>query len=124
MLGTAIRRAIRGRSLRAGRVRVRQTPSAASLAIGCSRGGFCTKTHRKTDLDGRPLDFQLAGGKASDDIQFETSLGIGPDIHPRIAVTDKGYISEANRDAVRARGITPVIPRRKNSKHRGRLFPN
>ena len=36
-------------------------------------------------------------------------------------MTDKGYDSQANRG--RARGITPVIPRRENSKQRGRFFP-
>jgi IS5 family transposase len=78
--------------------------------------------HLKTDLDGRPLDFQLTPGEASDSTQFETSLDIGPDVRPRIAITDKGYDSDANRLAARARGITPVIPRRENSKQRGR-FP-
>ena len=92
-------------------------------ALGRSRGGFSTKIHLKTDLDGRPLDFHLTPGEASDSTQFETSLDIGPDIRPRIAVTDKGYDSEANRAAALARGITPVIPRRENSKHRGRFFP-
>jgi transposase len=92
-------------------------------ALGRSRGGFSTKIHLKTDLDGRPLDFHLTGGEASDSTQFETSLDIGPDIRPRIAVTDKGYDSDANRAAALARGITPVIPRRENSKHRGRFFP-
>jgi len=92
-------------------------------AFGRSRGGFSTKIHLKTDLDGNPLDFHLTGGEASDSKQFETSLDIGPDIHPRIAVTDKGYDSEANRTAALARGITPVIPRRENSKQRGRFFP-
>jgi transposase len=38
-------------------------------------------------------------------------------------VTDKGYDSSANRVAAHARGITPVIPRRENSKQRGRFFP-
>jgi hypothetical protein len=38
-------------------------------------------------------------------------------------MTDKGYDSDANRVAARARGITPVIPRRENSKQRGRFFP-
>jgi transposase len=86
-----------------------------------------TRIHLKTDLDGNPLDFHLTGGEASDSTQFETSLDIGPDIgpdiRPRIAITDKGYDSEANRAAARARGITPVIPRRENSKQRGRFFP-
>jgi len=31
-------------------------------------------------------------------------------------MTDKGYDSQANRAAALARGITPVIPRRENSK--------
>ena len=92
-------------------------------AFGRSRGGFSTKIHLKTDLDGNPLDFHLTGGEASDSTQFETSLDIGPDICPRIVMTDKGYDSHSNRSAAQARGITPVIPRRENSKQRGRFFP-
>ena len=96
---------------------------AAAPGFGRSRGGFSTKIHLKTDLDGNPLEFHLTGGEASDSTQFETSLDIGPDIRPRIAITDKGYDSQANRAAALARGITPVIPRRENSKQRGRFFP-
>jgi hypothetical protein len=92
-------------------------------ALGRSRGGFSTKIHLKTDLDDNPLDFHLTGGEAGDSTQFETSADIGPDIRPRIAVTEKGYDNQANRAAARARGITPIIPRRENSKHRGRFFP-
>jgi len=92
-------------------------------ALGRSRGGFSTKIHLKTDLDGNPLDFHLTGGEVSDSTQFETSLDIGPDITPRIAITDKGYDSQANRAAALARGITPIIPRRANSKQRGSFFP-
>jgi transposase len=51
------------------------------------------------------------------------SLDLGPDITPRVAITDKGYDSRANRAAARARGITPIIPRKANSKERGRFFP-
>lgn len=40
-----------------------------------------------------------------------------------MAITDKGYDSRANRAAARARGITPIIPRKSNSKERGRFFP-
>ena len=92
-------------------------------ALGRSRGGFSTKIHLKTDLDGKPLDFHLTGSEASDSTQFETSLNIGPDIRARIAITDKGYDSQANRAAALARGITPVTPRRENSQRRGRFFP-
>ena len=38
-------------------------------------------------------------------------------------MTDKGYDSHANRGTALTRGITPVIPRRENSKQRRRLFP-
>ena len=96
---------------------------AASPSVRPLRGGFSTKIHLKTDLDGNPLDFHLTGGEVSDSTQFETSLDIGPDISPRIAMTDKGYDSKTNRAATLARGITPVIPRRENSKQRGRFFP-
>jgi transposase len=92
-------------------------------ALGRSRGGFSTKIHLKTDLDGRPLDFHLTGGETSDSTQFAISLDIGPDIRPRVVVTDKGYDSAANRQAARDRGIAPVIPRRENSRQRSRFFP-
>lgn len=92
-------------------------------ALRRSRGGFSTKIHLKTDLDGLPLDFHLTAGEASDSTEFETSLDLGPDIAPRIAITDKGYDSAANRQAARERGITPVIPRRENSRQRRRFFP-
>jgi hypothetical protein len=76
------------------------------------RGSFSAKIHLKTDLDGNLLDFHPTGGQASDTPQFETWLDIRPDIRPRIAITDTGYDSQANRAAARARGITAVIPRR------------
>jgi transposase len=105
------------------RLRCRGKRGQHHQAFGRSRGGFSTKIHLKTDLDGHPLDFHLTGGEVSDSTEFETSLDIGPDIRPRIAVTDKGYDSHSNRSAAQARGITPVIPRRENSKQRGRFFP-
>jgi hypothetical protein len=49
-------------------------------ALGRSRGGFSTKIHIKTDLDGLPLAFDLTGGEASDSRHFQTLLDIGPDI--------------------------------------------
>jgi transposase len=41
----------------------------------------------------------------------------------RTAIIDKGYDSRTNRAAARARGITPVIPRKVDLKERGRFFP-
>ena len=92
-------------------------------ALGRSRSSFSTKIHFKTDLDGNPLDFYLTGGKASDSREFETSPDIGPDSRSRIAMTDKGYDSQSNREVARAGGITPVLPQRESSRQRGRFFP-
>jgi len=74
-------------------------------------------------LDGNPLDFHLTGGQVSDTTQLEISFELGPDITPRVAITDKGYDSKANRAAARKKGIVPFIPRKAESKERGRFFP-
>jgi transposase len=77
----------------------------------------------KTDFEGLPLDFHLTGGEASDSRQFETLLGIGPDITPRAVMTDKGSDAKDNREAARRRGICPIIPYRSNAKNRPAFFP-
>lgn len=76
----------------------------------------------KTDHDGHPIAFHLTGGEASDSKNFETLLGIGPDITPRAGVADKGYDAKANREAARKRGICPVIPYRQSAKARPKFF--
>jgi transposase len=92
-------------------------------ALGRSRGGFSCKIHLKTDFNGLPIAFHLTGGEVSDSTQLICSLGIGPDIRPRAALTDKGYDSKANRAACRKRGIVPVIPYRANVKEKPKFFP-
>ena len=92
-------------------------------ALGHSRGGFSTKIHLKVDLDGLPLAFHLTEGQASDSVQFEALLDLGPDITPRAAVGDKGYASKGNRATARERGIAPVIPHKSNEKNRPAFFP-
>jgi transposase len=92
-------------------------------ALGRSWGGFSSKIHLKTDFDGLPIAFHLTGGEVSDTTQLEISLDIGPDIAPRVAITDKGCDSAANRAACRRRGIIPVIPYRENAKNRPCFFP-
>jgi transposase len=61
-------------------------------ALGRSRGGFSTKIHIKTDLDGDPLGYHLTGGGANDGRHFELLLDIGPDLTPRAAVDNKSVI--------------------------------
>ena len=53
---------------------------------------------------------------------FPILLGLGPDVEPRAAVGDKGYDSEANRQAARKRGVVPVIPRKDNEKQKPGFF--
>jgi hypothetical protein len=60
----------------------------------------------------------LTGGEASDSRNFETLLGIGPDVTPRAVVADKGYDAKTNRE----RDICPVIPYRQNVKDRPNFF--
>jgi transposase len=91
-------------------------------ALGRSRGGFTTKIHAKSDASGAIIAFDLTGGERADAPHFPILLGIGPDIAPRAAIGDKGYSSKANRAAVRARGIAPVIPHKSNEKDRPAYF--
>jgi transposase len=85
-------------------------------ALGRSRGGFTTKIHAKSDASGDIIAFDLTGGEASDTRHFDVLLDIGPDSQPRAVICDKGYASKANREAARARGIAPVIPRKTNER--------
>jgi len=70
-----------------------------------------------------PIAFLLTGGEASDSPQFPALLDIGPDVYPRAALADKGYDSQANRRAARARGVCPAIPYRSNVKNQPKFFP-
>ena len=95
---------------------------AIGQALGRSRGGFTTKIHAKSDASGDIIAFDLTGGEAFDGRHFETLLGIGPDIQPRVVICDKGYASNANREAARERGIAPVIPHKANEKNKPAFF--
>ena len=52
---------------------------------------------------------------------YERSAWLAERFWPSIRC--RSYDSHANRAAALARGITPVTPRRENSKQRGRFFP-
>ena len=45
-----------------------------------------------------------------------------PDIQPRVVICDKGYASNANREAARERGIAPVTPHKANEKNKPAFF--
>ncbi len=92
-------------------------------ALGRSRGGFSTKIHLKTDLDGHPLAFDLTGRQAADAPRLPILLDLGPEEAFRAALADKGYDSAANRQAIRDKGAVPAIPFRKHVKARPAFFP-
>ena len=100
----------------------RRKAGQENQALGRSRGGFSTKIHLKTDLEGLAVGFHLTGGEASDSRNFETLLNIGPGIAPRAVVADKGYDAAANREAARERGVCPVIPYRSKHQEEASLF--
>lgn len=99
-------------------VRAHQHASGArhseERAIGKSRGGSTSKVHLATDAHGHPIDFEITGGEVHDakiaDKMIE-KIGKAENI-----IADKGYDSDAIRENARASGMTPVIPRKSNSK--------
>ena len=83
------------------------------IAIGASRGGPSTKIHMHADSHGNPVNFEITEGQVHD-MKKATELleGVGPGA---ILINDKGYDSEELREAARAKGVTPCIPRKRNS---------
>lgn len=99
-------------------IRAHQHASGARIgeerAIGKSRGGPTTKIHMACDAHGSPINFEITGGevhdaKAAAEIIRKVELAEN-------FVADKGYDSEEIRQQARNCGMTPVIPRKSNSK--------
>lgn len=98
-------------------VRAHQHASGARIgeerAIGTSRGGATTKIHLAVDASGYPIDFKVTGGEVHDSKVASQLIDIAEDAD--YIVADKGYDSDAIRDAARAHNMIPIIPRRTNS---------
>lgn len=87
--------------------------------MGRSRGGLSTKVHTAVDRRGRPLSIVVTGGQRNDspvltavleDIDVPR-LGPGrPRTRPDAVIADKAYSNGINRQQLRERGITAVIP--------------
>ncbi|MGP3992077.1 IS5 family transposase [Streptomyces sp. 3N207] len=102
----------------------------AGHAIGRSRGGLTTKIHHAVDGQGRPLAVVVTPGQAHDGQSLPLLLGDlrvprtgagRPRTTPTMLLGDKAYSSRAIRAALKARGITAVIPeRRDQQEHRRR----
>lgn len=84
------------------------------VAIGKSRGGSTTKIHMAADAHGNPIDFEITGGEVHDAKAANLIIDkVGKAEH---FIADKGYDSDDIRAYVRERKMTPVIPRKSNSK--------
>ena len=79
--------------------------------MGRSRGGFGTKVHAAVSPLGHPVALTVTGAEAADSPHLP---GLIAGIETDAVLADKGYDSDANRAAVRARGAEPCIPPRKN----------
>ena len=99
-------------------VRCHQYASGARLgedrSIGQSRGGATTKIHLSWDADGYPLDFKITGGDVHDSQAANDIIAMLTDATYFIA--DKAYDSETIRTKLKQDNISPVIPKRKNTK--------
>lgn len=87
--------------------------NADAEALGRSRGGFSTKVHAITDALGLPLGFILTGGQNSDIGQAESLLELAPEETEALGA-DKGYDCDALIEAIKARGMTAIIPPKTN----------
>ena len=99
-------------------VRAHQHASGArhgqERAIGASRGGPTTKLHLAADAHGNPIDFEVTGGEVHDSqVANQIIEKVGEAEH---FIADKAYDSETIREQARKRGMTPVIPRKSNSR--------
>ncbi len=99
-------------------IRVHQHASGArngfERAIGQSRGGRTTKIHLATDANGLPIDFKITGGDVHDSQAANDIIAMLTDATYFIA--DKAYDSETIRTKLKQDNISPVIPKRKNTK--------
>jgi transposase len=99
-------------------IRAHQHASGARIgeerAIGQSCGGPTTKIHMACDAHGNPIDFEITGGHVHDAVK--ASEIISKIKKAKNLLADKGYDSEEIRDQARSAGMTPVIPRKINSK--------
>jgi transposase len=82
--------------------------------IGKSKGGNTTKIHMSVDANGKPIKFCLSPVNVNDST-MATEI-IGNLTLTKFVVADKGYDSNDLRTFISNYGVTPVIPRKINSK--------
>jgi transposase len=95
----------------------RRQRGAKAQAIGPSRGGQTTKIHALTDVLGRPGVLLLTPGNASDVRTAPEVLAEAPGRIRRLSA-DKGYDADWLRVDLRDKGITPIIPGKRDRKRK------
>ncbi len=94
---------------------------ASDRGIGRSRGGLTSKIHALVDANGRPVALRLTGGQVHDAREAEVLLEALPEGATLLA--DKGYDSNAIRDAAASRNAWANIPSRSNRKQQFAFSP-
>ena len=79
--------------------------------MGRSRGGLTTKIHAICDALGNPAELGITLGQDADITQAEPLL---ENIDPDAFLADKAYDADRLIDRLIQRGITPVIPPKRN----------
>jgi transposase len=96
----------------------------AGEALGRSRGGFSSKLHCAFEGRGRLLGLVLTEGQRHDSTQLEAVLRTvrvrrsrgRPRQRPRRAILDRAYSTGSCRRLLRQRGISHVIPERRDQR--------
>jgi transposase len=86
--------------------------------LGRSRGGFSSKIHAITTTKGKPLHITLTAGQVHDSMEAERLIEHATG---KALIADAGYDADRIVDAVRERGMKPVIamnPTRKYNRRR------
>ena len=89
--------------------------------MGRSRGGLTSKLHALVDADGRPLSLRLTGGQVHDACEAEALIEAIPE--GATLLGDKGYDSNAIREAAAVRKVWANIPNRSNRKQHFAFSP-
>ena len=89
--------------------------------MGRSRGGLTSKLHALVDADGRPVSLRLTGGQVHDACEAEALIEAIPE--GATLLGDKGYDSNAIRQAAADRNVWANIPNRSNRKQRFAFSP-
>ena len=108
-------------------VRAHVSPAEQGAREGKRSVARAAASPRKSTQNRTPpcafIAFDLTGGEAFDGRHFETLLGIGPDIKPRVVICDKKATpATPTARPARERGIAPVIPHKANEKNKPAFF--